>query len=109
MNKIIAMAIAAIAIAACTTQKQAEPEKTVAQQLMERLDTLRNKGYMFGHQDDPFYGLTWDYDQDSSDVKTVCGDWPAVMGFELGGIDMGDAKNLDSVPFTRMREEIIKH
>ena len=103
------MAIAAIAIAACTTQKQAEPEKTVAQQLMERLDTLRSKGYMFGHQDDPFYGLTWDYDQDSSDVKNVCGDWPAVMGFELGGIEMGDAKNLDSVPFTRMREEIIKH
>ena len=49
MKKLIMMAIAAIAIAACTTQKQAEPEKTVAQQLMERLDTLRNKGYMFGH------------------------------------------------------------
>ena len=109
MNKIIAMAIAAIAIAACTTQKQTEPEKTVAQQLMERLDTLRSKGYMFGHQDDPFYGLTWEYQPDSSDVKNVCGDWPAVMGFEIGGIEMGDEKNLDSVPFTRMREEIIKH
>ena len=91
MKKYIAIAIAVVAIAACTTQKQAEPEKTVAQQLMERLDTLRNKGYMFGHQDDPFYGLTWDYDQDSSDVKNVCGDWPAVMGFELGGIELGDA------------------
>ena len=42
------------------------------------------------------------------------------MGFELGGIEMGDAKNLDSVPFTKMREldsvpftkmreEIVKH
>ena len=109
MKKYITMAIAAIALAACTTQKQAEPEKTAAQQLMERLDTLRSKGYMFGHQDDPFYGLTWDYQPDSSDVKNVCGDWPAVMGFELGGIEMGDAKNLDSVPFTKMREEIIKH
>ena len=39
----------------------------------------------------------------------MCGDWPAVMGFELGGIEMGDAKNLDSVPFTRMAEEIVKH
>ena len=103
------MAFATVAVVACTTQKQAEPEKTVAQQLMERLDTLRSKGYMFGHQDDPFYGLTWAYDQDSSDVKNVCGDWPAVMGFELGGIEMGDAKNLNSVPFTRMTEEIIKH
>ena len=98
----------AMAVVACTSQK-AEPEKTVAQQLEERLDTLRSKGYMFGHQDDPFYGLTWDYQNDSSDVKNVCGDWPAVMGFEIGGIEMGDAKNLDSVPFTKMREEIIKH
>jgi len=96
-------------LTACTTQQKVEPEKTVAQQLEERLDTLRNKGYMFGHQDDPFYGLTWEYQKDSSDVKNTCGDWPAVMGFELGGIEMGDAKNLDSVPFDTMREEIIKH
>ena len=78
-------------------------------QLFERLDALRQKGYMFGHQDDPFYGLTWEYQTDSSDVKNTCGDWPAVMGFELGGIEMGDQKNLDSVPFTRMTQEIIKH
>ena len=96
-------------VSACTATKTVEPEKTGAQQLKERLDSLCQKGYMFGHQDDPFYGLTWDYDQDSSDVKNVCGDYPAVMGFELGGIEMGDAKNLDSVPFTRMREEIINH
>ena len=109
MNKYFAIVVTVIAIVACTTQKQVEPEKTLAQQLQERLDTLRSKGYMFGHQDDPFYGLTWEYQTDSSDVKNVCGDWPAVMGFELGGIEMGDAKNLDSVPFTKMREEIIKH
>ncbi len=103
------MMLAAIAVAACTTQTQADSEKTQAQQLFERLDTLRQKGVMFGHQDDPFYGLTWEYQTDSSDVKNVCGDWPAVMGFELGGIEMGDEKNLDSVPFTKMREEIIRH
>ena len=109
MRKLTTLAVMAVVMAACTTQKQAEQGKTVAQQLMERLDTLRSKGYMFGHQDDPFYGLTWDYQPDSSDVKNTCGDWPAVMGFELGGIEMGDAKNLDSVPFTRMAEEIVKH
>ena len=94
---------------ACTTTKNAEPEKTGAQQLFERLDSLRQKGYMFGHQDDPMYGLTWEYDKDSSDVKNVCGDYPAVMGFELGGIEMADAKSLDSVPFTRITEEVINH
>ena len=76
-----------VAMAACSTTK-AELGKTKAQQLMERLDSLKSKGYMFGHQDDPFYGLTWEYQADSSDVKNVCGDWPAVMGFELGGIEM---------------------
>jgi hypothetical protein len=82
---------------------------TVAQQLELRLDSLRQRGIMFGHQDDPFYGLTWEYEKDSSDVKNTCGDWPAVMGFELGGIEMDDAKNLDSVPFNTMRDEIIAH
>ena len=109
MKKFFVMAIVALAVVACSTQKQTEPEKTQAQQLFERLDTLRQKGYMFGHQDDPFYGLTWEYQKDSSDVLNVCGDWPAVMGFEIGGIEMGDEKNLDSVPFTRMTEEIVKH
>ena len=109
MKQLLMIAVIGAALTGCTTQKQAEPEKTGAQQLMERLDTLLQKGIMFGHQDDPFYGLTWEYQNDSSDVKNVCGDWPAVMGFELGGIEMGDAKNLDSVPFTKMREEIIKH
>ena len=109
MRKLFVMAVGAMMIVACTTQKQAEPEKTQAQQLMERLDTLRQKGYMFGHQDDPFYGLTWEYQKDSSDVKNVCGDYPAVMGFELGGIEMGDVKSLDSVPFTKITEEIINH
>ena len=109
MKKVSVMAVVALAMVACSTTKQTEPEKTGAQQLFERLDTLRQKGIMFGHQDDPFYGLTWDDVKDSSDVKNTCGDWPAVMGFELGGIEMGDAKNLDSVPFTRMTEEIINH
>ena len=109
MKKLIALAVVGLTIVACTTTKQTESVKDQEDLLKERLDTLRQKGYMFGHQDDPFYGLTWEYQNDSSDVKNVCGDWPAVMGFELGGIEMGDEKNLDSVPFTKMREEIIKH
>ena len=109
MRKYFVIAVTTLAVVSCTTAKNAEPEKTRAQQLFERLDTLRQKGYMFGHQDDPMYGLTWAYDKDSSDVKNVCGDYPAVMGFELGGIEMADEKSLDSVPFTRITEEVINH
>ena len=106
---ILTAAVVAMTITACNTHKQVEASKTAAQQLAERLDTLRQRGYMFGHQDDPMYGLTWEYVADSSDVKNVCGDYPAVMGFELGGIEMGDEKSLDSVPFTRITQEVINH
>ena len=114
ISTIFTFSLAVLALMACGGQKKAaatetETQKTVAQQLLDRLDTLRQKGIMYGHQDDPMYGLTWEYDRDSSDVKNTCGDYPAIMGFDLGGIEMGDSKNLDSVPFDRMTEEIIAH
>ena len=103
-----------VMVVACS-QKEVK-EKTVAEQLAERLQTLQQKGYMMGHEDAPFYGVTWPgtYANDSAetgrcDVKETCGDYPAVMGFDLGGIEMGDAKNLDSVPFTRIHDEVIAH
>lgn len=100
--------VAAMLLSACG-QKAATEEKTLSDKLTERLDTLRRHGYMFGHQDDPMYGLTWEWDENRSDVKAVCGDYPAVMGFELGGIEMGDEKSLDSVPFTRITQEVKNH
>jgi len=83
--------------------------KTPAQKLAERMANIQKKGYMMGHQDATFYGLTWEWEKNRCDVKETCGDYPAVMGFDLGGIEMDDAKNLDSVPFTRIREELITH
>lgn len=83
--------------------------QTQRQQLLDRLQQLQVRGYMFGHQDDPFYGLTWQWERGRSDVLEACGDYPALMGFDLGGIEVGDEKNLDSVPFTRIREELLAH
>jgi len=84
-------------------------ETTIRQQGIARLQSLQARGIMFGHQDDPFYGVSWAWDKGRSDVLEVAGDYPAVMGFELGGIEMADEKNLDSVPFTRIREELLAH
>ena len=89
----------------CACQTQTSPRE----QLLLRLDSLQSKGCLIGHQDDPFYGLGWQYEAGRSDVLESCGDWPAVMGFDLGGIEMADSKNLDSVPFCTMREEIRAH
>lgn len=105
----IIIAIVAIAVAACTTKSQTGAVVSQAQLLTERLATLQQNGYMSGHQDDPFYGVGWAYEEGKSDVLLSVGDYPAVMGFELGGIEMGDEKNLDSVPFSRIHDELIAH
>lgn len=80
---------------------------TPATRLIKRLAHLQKKGVMIGHQDDPVYGTSWRWDLGRSDVRDVCGDYPAVMGFDLGKIELGSATNLDGVPFGRMRQEII--
>lgn len=109
MKKVWIIAIATLSMVACTSKKQMEPEKNQAQLLTERLTSLQQKGYMAGHQDDPFYGVGWAYEDGRSDVLQTVGDYPAIMGFELGGIEMGDEKNLDSVPFTRIHDELLAH
>ena len=86
-----------------------KPQPTPREALLSRLNALQQQGCMFGHQDDPFYGIGWEYEDGRSDVIETCGDWPAVMGFDLGGIEMGDSKNLDSVPFDCIRQQIIRH
>ncbi len=75
--------------------------------LINRLAALQKQGVMIGHQDDPVYGCSWKWDEGRSDVKEVCGDYPAVMGFDLGDIELGKDANLDGVPFDRIRREII--
>ena len=113
-RKMIGIAVVALLISACGGAAVAE--KTPSEQLAERLQTLQLRGYMMGHQDDPMYGVTWagTYAGDSaergrSDVLATAGEYTAVMGFDLGGIEKGDGKNLDSEPYTRIRDELIAH
>ena len=77
--------------------------------LLAHLHAISANGYLIGHQDDPVYGVGWVGDSCRSDVKSVCGDFPAVIGFDLGHLELGDSVNLDGVPFDRMRDEIIRH
>jgi hypothetical protein len=108
MKKMMLFAMMGMLMLACATQQPVK-EKTGAEQLLDRMISLQKKGYMYGHQDDPFYGLTWEWEKGKSDILALVGDYPAVMGFDLGGIEMGDEKNLDSVPFNRIREELVAH
>lgn len=71
--------------------------------LYNNLKGVLDKAVMLGHQDDLAYGVGWKYEAGRSDVKDVTGDYPAVMGFELGGLELDHAVNLDSVPFDKMQ------
>lgn len=85
--------------------------------LLSHLKALGDSSvYLFGHHDDTVYGIGWeaDYTNDStvhqrSDVKSVCNDFPALLSFDLGHIELGSDRNLDSVPFSRIRQEAIAH
>lgn len=90
-----------------TDSKSGSIRTTETEHLLKSLQSMSAKGFMFGHQDDTAYGIGWDGDSDRSDVKSVCGDYPAVCGWDLGHIELGDDKNLDKIPFQRIRQDII--
>ena len=87
------------------TWQPADPDATPeAKQLFARLMKIQEKGVMYGHQDDLVTGHTWRYEPDRSDTKDAVGDYPGVVGFELGEIELGGKYSLDSVFFTQMTE-----
>ena len=82
--------------------------QTAADALRSRLAESSTHSILYGHQDDPVYGHTWRWEEGRSDVLEVSGRYPDVMGFDLGHLELGADRNLDGVPFDRMRQEIIR-
>ena len=87
-----------------------------AEELTARLQAAAGEGIVFyGHQDDLSYGHSWrviDWENDDltrSDVRDVAGRYPAVLGFDLGGIERADSCNLDGVPFGLIRKATLAH
>jgi len=77
--------------------------------LFRSLWELQSKGIMYGHQDDLMYGRTWWYEKDRSDTKDFTGDYSAVAGFELGHLELGNERSLDSVSFAQIAEQVKAH
>lgn len=87
-----------------------------AQELRNSLSSAAQSGkFYYAHQDDLVYGHTWKVedamgdDLSRSDVKTVCGSKPAIVGFDLGGIELDAKANLDGVDFFLMRRAAVSH
>lgn len=63
-------------------------------------------GFALGHEDATAYGVGWKGKADYSDIKAVCGSHPAVHGWDVFGIELGQTQNGDGVSFRRMRQLI---
>ena len=87
------------------TDPLATPQATA---LYRNLHRVAREGILFGHQDTLAYGVGWKATDSTfdSDVHRVCGKFPAVFGWDLGHI--GDAANIDGVPFESMKLWIAK-
>lgn len=108
----IALLGASVCLLAQTWQP-ADPDATPeAKQLFERLQKIQKKGTMFGHQDDLVTGSSWNLVPGSSvlgqlgnsDTKDAVGDYPGVVGFELGELELGQDHSLDNVYFDIIRD-----
>lgn len=88
--------------------KPADPEATPeAVALFNRLKNIQTKGTMYGHQDDLVTGRTWWEEPGRSDTKEATGDFPGVVGFELGELELGGERSLDSVAFASIAERLV--
>ena len=91
-----------------TIEKATTTRTPETETLLANLKKTPAKGIMFGHHDDTVYGIGWEGEDGRSDVKDVCGDYPAVVSFDLGEVELGGPKNLDKVAFDTLRKEILK-
>ena len=71
--------------------------------LFVNLRRLAGKAVLFGHQDDLAYGVHWFNQPGRSDVKETAGSYPAVYGWDVGGLERDAGASLDAVAFERQR------
>lgn len=75
--------------------------------LLSNLDSIAGVGFLVGQQDATLYGVGWEGDSARSDIKTISSESPAVVGFELGGIEKGDSVNIHGTSFDVIRKAIL--
>ncbi len=112
MKAAILICCVMFACPACDIQRRNADPRT---HLLETLAASVTSGkVMFGHQDDLMYGHTWKiYPEDTcfvrSDVFELCGHYPAVLGLDLGEVELGGDRNIDGNLFYQMRGAAIRH
>lgn len=83
--------------------KLSDPNATAeTKALYSNLWRIQEKGTMFGHHDDLLYGRNWITQAGRSDIKDVCGDYPAVFSVDFAEI-MDDRSTTSTLNNDRAR------
>lgn len=116
MKKLL-MSVLPLAVLASCSQAPVEEQSSVVladscattatKALFQKLKASSAQGYLVGHQDALAYGHDW-YRDGESDFKQVCGDYPAVFGWELADLELGNELNIDSIAFSDMRRYMVQ-
>ncbi len=103
----ISLLVAAYAVAEPLDRELSNPKATSeAKALYKNLGDLQGKAFLFGHQDSLAYGFDWEKLPNMSDVKVSSGAYPALYGWDLGRIELGEPANVDGVSFDLIRDSI---
>lgn len=116
--KLITFTLCSLMFMSCGTGKKEQTNNQLfkrtaeTEKLLSNLAHLPQQGFLFGHHDDTNYGINadgtgWEFEEGRSDVHSVCGDYPGIISFDLGELELGGELTLDKVPFGKIRQEII--
>lgn len=86
------------------------PVESPATKLLSKMTGIAKTGVMFGMQDATVMGWGWrgDYD-DKCDVYELCGDYPAVIGFDLSNMEKDSYHDVDWVEFEWTKKRCKEH
>lgn len=84
--------------------KMVDPDATPATKaLYSNLWAIRDKGWIYGHQNDLINGRKWQYEEGRSETKDVCGDYPGIFA-----VDVASFMDGREVPLQTLEENPVK-
>ncbi len=84
--------------------KMVDPDATPATKaLYSNLWAIREKGWIYGHQNDLINGRKWQYEVGRSETKDVCGDYPGIFA-----VDVASFMDGREVPLQTLEENPVK-
>ena len=86
------------------TLSMVDPDATAeTKALYSNLWAIRDKGWIYGHQNDLINGREWQYEEGRSETRDVCGDYPGIFA-----VDVASFMDGRKVPLQTLEENPVK-